>query len=225
VDPVVILSPHLDDAVLSCGRLMAGRPDTVVATLMAGVPVDRSLRPFDKLCGFIDAEQAVRGRSVEDAGAVSLLRGQTVHFQFIDSQYGEPNDFVAMKRAVRVLVDELDPEYVLAPLGIGHPDHATTSQAALETVPWERLVFYEELPARVLWPELVQPALDAIRDELESAVPRGALERTFLGTGDLAMKQMAVKRYVSQRGTLAQLEDGAGWYAICCPERYWKVTL
>jgi len=35
---MLVVSPHLDDAVLSCGRLLAGRPGSVVATVFAGVP-------------------------------------------------------------------------------------------------------------------------------------------------------------------------------------------
>jgi hypothetical protein len=34
----VVLSPHLDDAVLSVGRFLAANPGTVVITVFAGIP-------------------------------------------------------------------------------------------------------------------------------------------------------------------------------------------
>jgi LmbE family N-acetylglucosaminyl deacetylase len=36
--PLVILSPHLDDAVWSCFSLLAREQDVVVATVFAGIP-------------------------------------------------------------------------------------------------------------------------------------------------------------------------------------------
>jgi len=231
VDPVVILSPHLDDAVLSCGQLMAGRPDVLVVTVMAGIPTDRVLRPFDRLCGFMDGYQAVVGRRLEDTDAVTSLHGRAYHLDFVDHQYDEPNDFDRLKTWVAQLVEEVRPEYVLAPVGLAHPDHATTTRAAIQSVPWAQLRFYEELPARVLWPELVAPALENlvrwVKQQADVTLPTGSrfhLERDPLGTGDLARKQAAVKRYVSQRAVLAQLEDGAGLYSLSCPERFWKVV-
>ena len=36
LERVVVLSPHLDDAVLGCGRLMAAHPGATVVTVYAG---------------------------------------------------------------------------------------------------------------------------------------------------------------------------------------------
>jgi LmbE family N-acetylglucosaminyl deacetylase len=41
VEPIVVLSPHLDDAVLSCGVLLAANGGARVVTVFAGMPTDR----------------------------------------------------------------------------------------------------------------------------------------------------------------------------------------
>ena len=38
LDSVVVLSPHLDDAVLGCGRLLSAHPGATVVTVYAGAP-------------------------------------------------------------------------------------------------------------------------------------------------------------------------------------------
>lgn len=222
MDPVVIVSPHFDDAVLSCGQLMAGRPDTVVVTVFGGTPRDTSLRPYDRLCGFVDAAQAMRARRAEDERAVRELGGSTVHLEFVDDQYGEPNDFVDLVEQLSGVVASVSPEYVLAPVGLAHPDHQEVTRAAFGAVEWRRLRFYEELPARVLWPELVPSQLEQLVGYYAEWPVR--LERAYLGTGPLERKVHAAREYVSQRAVLGALEDGAGWHAVQCPERFWKVT-
>ena len=60
---MVVISPHLDDAVFGCGRLLASRPGSIVVTLFAGVPDDAGqLTDWDARCGFTTAGEAVWAR-------------------------------------------------------------------------------------------------------------------------------------------------------------------
>ncbi len=79
VEPVAVLSPHLDDAVfscgvLSCGDLIAASGEAVVATVCAGVPPSaETLTEWDAVCGFGSARQAITARREEDRAALSTL--------------------------------------------------------------------------------------------------------------------------------------------------------
>jgi LmbE family N-acetylglucosaminyl deacetylase len=87
VDPVV-LSPHLDDAVLSAAvQLM--RPGARVITVFAGRPPEgTALGAWDRLTGATDARQRVEERWLEDDEAMSALGvGDPVRLDFPDTQH------------------------------------------------------------------------------------------------------------------------------------------
>ncbi|MEJ2209125.1 MAG: PIG-L family deacetylase [Anaerolineae bacterium] len=90
----VYLSPHLDDAVLSCGgaihQQVAGGEEVLVITLFAGdAPGDRPLSEF--ACGQpahqIGAPQPAALRRAEDAAALALLGAGAVHLGLLDAIY------------------------------------------------------------------------------------------------------------------------------------------
>ncbi|MBK8430550.1 MAG: PIG-L family deacetylase [Chloroflexi bacterium] len=88
------LSPHLDDAVLSCGgqiaqQTAAGLP-VLIVTLMAGDPPARPLSAFaQKLHDRwqLDAATAVAARRAEDTAACDLLRADLQHWDIPDCIY------------------------------------------------------------------------------------------------------------------------------------------
>ena len=74
VEPVAVLSPHLDDAVFSCGDLIAASGEAVVATVCAGMPPSReTLTEWNAVCGFGSARHAITARREEDRAALSAL--------------------------------------------------------------------------------------------------------------------------------------------------------
>jgi hypothetical protein len=49
----LVISPHLDDAILSAGQFLVGRPHVTVATVFAGTPPTTDvLTSYDRSCGF-----------------------------------------------------------------------------------------------------------------------------------------------------------------------------
>jgi LmbE family N-acetylglucosaminyl deacetylase len=225
VDPVVILSPHLDDAVLSCGQLMAGRADCVVVTIFAGYPPApfRLTTPYDEQCGFRHAAEAIRSRRDEDQAATSVLNARPTHLDFLDGQYGAPFDLYQACAAVEKVIADVRPEYVLAPLGLEHPDHARACTVACQVVDPAMLHFYEELPGRVLWPERVHYRYSIIQAEVGRRVRNPYLERAFLGTGEWEAKRSAILKYRSQMAQIDALGDNSGLTCCMVPERFWKV--
>src|SRR4051812_33085440 len=90
---MVVISPHLDDAVFSCGEWLAGHPGATVVTVFAGVPtVGDRLTEWDARCGFGSAAEAVMVRRDEDRRAQALVEADAVWLDFTDSQYGESPD-------------------------------------------------------------------------------------------------------------------------------------
>ncbi|MEU0201162.1 MULTISPECIES: PIG-L family deacetylase [unclassified Streptomyces] len=91
--PLVVLSPHLDDAVLSCGALMAhavGRTTVRVATFFteAGAPpYTLSGRRYLRLTGQLDAERLYLDRRAEDEDVLGRLGVDWVHLGLTDGLF------------------------------------------------------------------------------------------------------------------------------------------
>jgi hypothetical protein len=87
----IILSPHLDDAVLSLGCFLSlHKEDTKVVTVFAGIPSESQKTDWDTRCGFKDSTDAVSLRQIEDKNALNLLGlkdDQFTHLHFLDLQY------------------------------------------------------------------------------------------------------------------------------------------
>jgi len=91
--PLVVVSPHLDDAVLSCGALIsyaAGRIPVTVATLFTEAgppPYTLSARQYLRQVGARDAESLYRLRRAEDRTALEPMGINCVHAGLIEAQY------------------------------------------------------------------------------------------------------------------------------------------
>jgi LmbE family N-acetylglucosaminyl deacetylase len=213
----LVISAHLDDAVLSAGQFIAGRPDCVVATVLAGTPPTKSvLTNYDAVTGFKSAAEAMEARRAEDLEALSVLQAKAKHLGLVDSQYGGKIKPTALIRQFGELIEELDPEFVLAPLGLVHPDHVDVREAVIEAMSAceTPLWLYEDLPARVQHPESVEEALDGLRDKGYE------LELGFIGTGPIATKMDALWAYRSQMS----LPEFANRHELLVSERFWKIS-
>jgi len=91
---LVYLSPHLDDAALSCGGQIhrqtgAGLP-VVVITLCAGAPASNTVSPFAGSLHArwgVPAAQAVAARRAEDRAALAALGAAALHLDVPDCIY------------------------------------------------------------------------------------------------------------------------------------------
>jgi LmbE family N-acetylglucosaminyl deacetylase len=75
LERVVVVSPHLDDAVLGCGRLLAAHPGATVITLYAGAPSTYPDPPtrWDQVAGFGPGDDVLAARKDEDRAALAEL--------------------------------------------------------------------------------------------------------------------------------------------------------
>lgn len=185
---VAVVSPHFDDAVLSCGRLLSARSGSHVVTVFSSGPRGRHrLTAWDRMSGFSPHDDVIAARRSEDDAALSSLRAQGHRLGMRESQYrrrwwparlvrfdprrattGDDEALVAevAKRLLQV-VNQLDVRVWLVPLGLLHPDHVVTAKASLVTaarIPGIDWIAYEDLPYGVEHPELVATALQDLRD-------------------------------------------------------------
>jgi LmbE family N-acetylglucosaminyl deacetylase len=137
LDRVVIVSPHLDDAVLGCGNFMASHPGAYVVTVFAGnppaYPTD-PMRKWDVQSGFSPGDDVMEARRHEDDAALAVLDATPVHLEFIEHSYLPGDRPVAPEVLVDVLAPALatlQPTLVIAPFGLANPDHDVTHRACM----------------------------------------------------------------------------------------------
>ncbi|MFI5037231.1 MAG: PIG-L family deacetylase [Solirubrobacterales bacterium] len=160
MDPdAVILSPHFDDAVLSCWHLLASAGEVLVVNVFAGEPAAGALGWWDRLAGATDSAAAVRTRIEEDRRALALAGRAAVNLPFLDSQYRQPDqasgEIVEALRGVLVAGARI---YAPASLGDHHRDHTAVRAAALALhAEGANLTLYADLPHATVfgWPRWV----------------------------------------------------------------------
>lgn len=208
----------MDDAVLSAGQLIGSWPGACVLTVFTHAPEEPMSTEYDRNCGFSTARHACATRRREDRDACAVLGATPIHLGMRDGQYGLQETAVAISNRITGALHKINPRVVVAPLGLAHPDHEAVAEAcrilcAQRQWPEADWWVYEELPARVLWPEKVREAMT----EWEFVNPEGPeLTLGFLGTSDIERKAEAVECYGSQLWALDR-------HAVLCPERAWSV--
>ncbi len=242
------LSPHLDDAGLSCGAQIhsqTSRGDRVVIwTICAGDPPKGPLSEFaaelHQRWG-VSGETAVRGRQAEDAHACRVLGAEPLHASIPDAIYRRHPDtgaplypnreaiFGPLHPAEGTLVEALAADFrarlstttrVYCPLAVGnHVDHQLVRRAG--GVWGGEAAYYEDYPYA------------AAPQALEAALTGGEWRATVVPiTGQaLNVKLNAIDCYASQIGSFwpdaATMRAEVGEFAkrmaggSGLAERYW----
>lgn len=149
--PVAILSPHLDDGVLSLGGAVAdwtrrGIPVRIVTALAGDPDSIAPAGPWDRTSGFATEGEAARLRRDEDRAACGLLGAEPVWLPYADAQYGRG---ASDDRIWEELLDAVgDAPTVLSPgFPLQHADHAWLGMLALaRRDPAWRFGLYVEQP-------------------------------------------------------------------------------
>jgi hypothetical protein len=216
----VILSPHFDDAVLSCWQVLeAGGEVTVVNVFTASPPSGRPSAWWDRLTGARDSIARMAERRAEDEAALALAGCGAVSLGLLDDQYRAAG--IEAGVVLERLRGALAPGSSLyAPAAMDeHRDHVLVRDAALSLAGegWP-LVLYADLPhaTGAGWPSWVTgvrkrpaPGPDAIWDRALDAAGL-ALERLTACVRPLepaarARKLEAVDCYRTQRQALDRL--------------------
>jgi len=151
--PLFVVSPHLDDAVFSCGELLASRPGSIVCTVFCGEPAPPQRTSWDQFAGHCDSSVAIRSRMAEDERALAIVGARAVRLSFLDSQYreGVSPPTVDIAHALMHAWLQHGGAPLIAPLGLYHADHILVGDACRLLARRQRLshlVVYEEAPYR-----------------------------------------------------------------------------
>jgi LmbE family N-acetylglucosaminyl deacetylase len=220
---LLVISPHLDDAVFACGEALSHHPGARVTTVFAGTPPpDAPLTAWDRDCGFASGQEAIALRREEDRAALTVLGAHPCWLELRDQQYVHahaPQDARDLRDSLAARVEATAPGHVLLPLGLFHSDHVLASNAVLafaQHFPGIRWTAYEDALYRRL-PGLVQRRLQELQAQGWEATPEE------LPGGRLERKRRAVACYASQLRGLGTAQR-LGHADAFARERYWALA-
>lgn len=212
----IYLSPHFDDAVLSCGGLIWEQTHSGIAveiwTVCAGNPPDGTLSDYaanmHKTWKTGTAQETVELRRIEDQNASRRLGATVQHLTIPDAIYRrsetgtlfypeniftEPNprDARLAVEVVRQFSEKLTQyDTLVCPLAVGgHVDHRITRAAAelLNRPLW----YYADIPYRLQHPESLIPAVEKMTSKT-----------FFISAKGLSAWQDSIAAHVSQLSSL-----------------------
>ena len=218
----IYLSPHLDDAALSCGgsiaRFVASGQPVLVVTICAGSPpAESAFSPFAQQLHRqwdLPPAEAVRLRIQEDVEALEILGADCYLLDHLDAIYRMSDAYVddatlfgtvapddplaeSLRERISALAAHYPTAIFYAPLGIGqHVDHQVAHDVAAEFVrSGLSMAFYEDVPYAT------------VADALERRLAQVGGAEIFLPSvtdidATLARKISAVESYRSQISTL-----------------------
>ena len=215
----VILSPHLDDAVLSCWHVLTQPGEVTVVNVFAGIPTGLEEPAWwDRYTGAADSGERVRERIEEDRRALSLAGRIPVNLDILDEQYRDGQPPPSLTGRLREVIEPGAIVYAPATFA-DHADHRLVGAAALELRAQECAVFlYADLPhANVRgWPEWVTGTSHPASKDMVGAFWDHCLAGTGIPPHDLtpkvhgldaeayARKVEAVRMYTTQVAALTE---------------------
>lgn len=192
---VLIVSPHLDDAALSCWSVLAagapgrGGPACAPVTVLdvcAGLPPVGVLGEWDARGGAADSRARMGQRRAEEASALAAVGARIVLLELLDWQYGPVGEDVAAALAPHLAAAG----WVYAPAGIGgHRDHLRSRDAVLALRP--DAILYADVPY-------------VLRHGFEPPLPGYESEERLLAADAVAAKAAALAHYGTQLPLLEQ---------------------
>ncbi len=204
-DRIAVLSPHLDDAVLSLGASISkwtrDGAGVRVVTVLGGDPSSSvPAGPWDARSGFATEGDAARARRVEDKIACRAVGAEPLALDLPDGQYPRrPDDDDVWARASAAIGDAgtvLSPGFPLT-----HPDHVWIGMLALERrdAAW-RFGLYVEQPYAI--------GSGRPRDQRARFPFEPAFRPIAASWIDRRRKRRALLAYRSQHAQLAEVVSG-----------------
>jgi hypothetical protein len=231
-----VISPHLDDAALSCTMFLAANPGSTLTTVFAAGPASvRPLPPWDRAARyFAEGADVTAVRRAEDSNAAALVNATAVHLTYWDRQYRNPGYGYSgpdEQALAPLIADDLLKQDAgnpagawMIPLGLGHADHRLAADAGLLCASqlWANghqppgIFVYEELPYAVEDYGDVAERKDFLAERGFTLVPDDTLE----SSADRSLKMAVFHCHTSQRRALRRRVRTA----VRTPERLWRLA-
>jgi LmbE family N-acetylglucosaminyl deacetylase len=175
---IVVVSPHLDDGVLSLGgsiaRAASRGSDVTVLTVMACDPDSSApASDWDRAGGFRTEGEAARARREEDRAACGRVGAKPEWLPFGDMTYERHGTDDEMHRAVTEATGGAD--LVLLPgFPLVHPDHAHVARLLLQRGLAPPIACYVEQPyvvTRRSWRPWLWPYRPGLAEAIDGVAP------------------------------------------------------
>jgi len=214
----IFISPHLDDAILSCGGIIhslnSSGQNVEIWTVFAGKPKNFLFNDFTKSLHqrwALDDQFAITNRLKEDKTACKILGVKAKYFRFLDCIYRfdengkhlvnkeedlfqdvKGNQIQLIKKITKSILEKLSGDAILiSPFAIGkHIDHQIVKMA-LQNDKIKNLMFYADFPYVVKESAIYDPSM----------LNNLAEVNIFLKEIDLEKWKLSVSAYRSQIST------------------------
>lgn len=193
--PAFLLSPHLDDAVLSCWKLLADdKQDIEVITVFAGSPPIGRRGDYDALIWsrFAQVREAIpdgwdsatmfEQRKNEDTSALATCNRRGTYFDLLDSQYlpfgsRHHKDSETFENSLKAHIPEASTLYIpaaIAPVwqSSPHPDHLWLREQTLARDRNVPVRCYADLPYALRLPKWRRSSWRSVRSRHGRPVDR-----------------------------------------------------
>jgi LmbE family N-acetylglucosaminyl deacetylase len=232
--PWIFLSPHLDDAVFSCGGLISYLAEQGVPTKIVTVFSDQVSDParFSEYARSLHARWEAGDdpggkRKAEDTNACRLLRAEQIHLGFHDCIYRtlpngapvvssdeelftdvNPGEEPIIRQVAEKIAKIATGQFVcVCPLGLGHHiDHQITRKAAELS---QKPLYYADLPYALTLPVQVFPGMTRLSFDLPDRNATEWAKANLLYVSQMSTFWNGVKEMVEQYNTF--LEAYNGW--------------
>jgi LmbE family N-acetylglucosaminyl deacetylase len=197
---VVVISPHLDDAVMSIGASIAhsvnsGASVEVLTVFGYGPTSPAPAGPWDTKSGFLTEAEAAKARRQEDLKACRILGATPRWLDYGAEPYDRRGTPEQIKSAIWAAVADAD--CVLVPgFPLTHPDHLELTQLVLTAGLRCRIGLYAEQPYVYYERKTIEPSMRVAA--IEQVVPAPAWTRVRVEGAERRMKIRAVRAYKSQ---------------------------
>jgi hypothetical protein len=223
--PVVILSPHLDDAAYACFSLLAG---AVVLNVFDGVPEAGTLSWWDERCGASDSADQAQRRIAEDRAALTPYVTEIRSVGVLEAAYrpggGADADKIrpVVESRLREHGDLLAAATVYAPLAGGSPQHSDhrdlrdVTRSLQEELGFALTLYADDgyCLSDGRWPGFLVPGgperpdwWERLLTEVPDIGPLEAVERVQLDADRAAAKRQLMEAYATQWATLNEVSD------------------
>lgn len=161
---VVVISPHLDDAVFSCWHVIGDAQHNVSVVTVFTAAKRRKRGSWDACIDRrVNSEDRARERQAEDRVALSVAARVPVHLPLYDSQFGS----TPLSRVVDALAQHVQSaDAVYAPLAIWNHDHVLVREAVCRIR--GRPCFYLDYPYALVYPTRPLDTVPALLDGYRS---------------------------------------------------------
>jgi LmbE family N-acetylglucosaminyl deacetylase len=224
----IFISPHLDDAILSCGgliqKLVAEKNIVEVWTICAGDPPEVNLSPFaiQQQNGFQTGVEYYENRRSEDIDACRFLGARHRHFSFIDCIYRHSRDYRWFYDSEEAIFGDVIPEdetmiseitiflktiikptdILVSPMAIGnHVDHQIV-RIAMESLN-RPIKYYADFPYVILQNE----ALLRIKDLLPNEIYKLSMDNISAWKESISIYASQIKVLFGTNESIGELID------------------